>query len=210
MATHRGWLIDGIARRYKAKGTNLMTGEIEVGYHREFLNILKSTIMEPNRVANLKKLLTSLDEFEPYQKEAVRRAMLEIIAVGIMSVVAKIINNASDDDDDNWQLEALAYLSNRVLLETSALSLTPTPVPYMELLTVLNSPVAGTKQVEQMLDVMDLIWGSEEVERGPYKGMSKRERYILKQIPGVKGSMSLRDPDSANQFLKYKALNWLY
>jgi hypothetical protein len=210
VATHRGWLIDGIARRYKAKGTNLMTGEIEVGYHREFLNILKSTIMEPNRVANLKKLLTSLDEFEPYQKEAVRRAMLEIIAVGIMSVVAKIINNASDDDDDNWQLEALAYLSNRVLLETSALSLTPTPVPYMELLTVLNSPVAGTKQVEQMLDVMDLIWGSEEVERGPYKGMSKRERYILKQIPGVKGSMSLRDPDSANQFLKYKALNWLY
>ena len=210
VATHRGWLIDGLSRRWKAKGENYMSGEIEVGYHREFLSVLKSTILEPNRLANLRRLMTNLDSYEPYQKEAIRRAFMEIVVVAALGLVAKLLNNASDDDDDNWELEAAAYLANRALLESSALSLTPTPVPYAELVTVLNSPVAGTKQMQHAFDVIDLLYGGDEVERGPYEGMTKREKYILKQIPGIKGSMSLRDPDSANQFLKYSALKWLY
>ena len=32
----------------------------------------------------------------------------------------------------------------------------------------------------------------------------------MKLIPGLKGSMSLRDPESPNQFLKYRTLEWLY
>jgi len=216
-ATHRGWLIDGISRRWKAKSVNLRTGEIEVGHHRELLNILHSTIMSPERLHNLRHLLATYNELEPYQQEAVRRCLLEMASVAVFSIIAKVINNAFDDEDDeNWKLEALAYLSNRVLLETASLSLsTPLPglqplLPYTEVVAVLNSPVAGTKTLQSLLDINDLLFGNEEVERGPYKGMTKRQKFIMKQIPGIKGSMSLRDPSAANQFLKYSALSWLY
>ena len=36
VTTHRGWFIDGIARRFKAESKNLLTGYKEVGYHRYF------------------------------------------------------------------------------------------------------------------------------------------------------------------------------
>lgn len=207
-ATHRGWLMDGIARRWKAKGVNYMTNEVEVGYHREFKDILVNTLFSAERIHNIRELLAVWDTLEDYQKEAVLRTMFEMAAVAGLIVVSAIINGmADDDDDDNYALEFAAYLSNRVLLETAALSFTPTPVPYTEVLTVLNSPVAGTKQIEVLQDLPDLLdWRT--VERGPYKGYPRAVKTVFKLLPGVKGAFMLRDPQSANQFLKNKPLKW--
>lgn len=209
VATHRGWLIDGISRRWKAKGVNYMTGDMEAGYHREFWNLFRNTIFSKEIINNMKELFANWDNLESYQKEAILRTLFEMAFVVSLAIVAKIVNGLSDDEDDNYALEFSAYLSNRVLLETAALSLTPTPLPYMEILTVLNSPVAGTKQLETLQDLPDLLnW--QEVEKGPYKGYPKAAKTTLKLIPAVKGAFTVRDPESANQFLKNKPLKWLY
>ena len=202
--THRGWLIDGIARRYKPESKNLATGYTEVGYHRYFGTFLKDTVLKREKLLNLRYALDSWNELESHQKEAVMRSILDIGIVVAMSIIAKFINNLAEEDEE---LEFQAYLANRVLLETTALS--PTPLMFMELTQIINSPVAGTRQIEYLMDIADLF-NSEEIEKGRFKDMTKRERFLLRLMPGVKGYYMSQDPGASNQFLKNKALRWLY
>jgi hypothetical protein len=218
--THRGFLIDGLAKRFKARGVNYINGEVEVGFHRsfvtEFLPMLGKSVLNVKRMSDLRNVFDMWGELDIYQKEAAIKSLAEMAMVTAVAVAAYALNSWSDDDEDNYVLEFMAYTANRVLIETSALSLAmiPTPngisIPYYEITTILNSPVAGTRQLESIVNLTDILMGGETIERGPYEGFTKRTRTIAKIAPGVKGLFQTRDPDSANNYIKNKTLTWLY
>lgn len=204
--THRGWLIDGLARRFKPESKNLATDYTEVGYHRYFGRFLLDTVLKKEKLLNLKFAFDYYHTLESHQKEAVLKSVTEIAIVVAMAIVAKIINNMADDDQEP-EMEFAAYLSNRLLLELSALS--PTPLMLVESLQIISSPIAGTRQLETLMDIADIFSGK-EIESGKFEGKTKREKFLIRMIPGIKGYYSSFDPDSSNEFLKNKALRWLY
>lgn len=214
-ATHRGWLLNGIANRWKGETTNFMTGQTEIGYHRGMVNVMKDMMWGENKVKSLKELFSRerWDKLTIPQKQAVLFSLVEMTAVTALIALAYALNGIADDDEDNYGKQFSAYIANRTLLETSALSTSLGlifPVPYTQLLEILNSPVAGTRQLESLVDISDIFWGGDEIKSGIYEGMTKRQRKFLKLTPGLNGLYKLNDPRSSNRFLKQKALKFLY
>lgn len=218
--THRGWLIQGLINRFKAKGINEMTGLMEEGYYKTIWDMLASSV-KTRKIQNL-FIKENWNKLEDFQKEAVLRIAYDHLVVLGMLLVAKVLNNIADDDDDEYSTQFAAYLANRVFLEVSALSLgtvdptTGYPAPMLGLLElngILTNPFVFTKQFDVMLDFKDLISFNTEIERGPYKGMSKTTRALLKLTPGAKGIMtawSAEGIESINNFIKSKPLKAVY
>lgn len=208
IATHRNWLIGGIADRFKKRSVNFMTGEIETGYHRETFSFF-SQMYTAAKIGGIKKMLEDFNNLDEYQKESLYRSLRELVVIAALILTAKLINAAAEDEDDKWMLQAAAYLTNRVIIETSSLSITPMPMPYNELVTVLNSPIAGVRQIEAIQNITEIL-NTDIIQSGTYEGYTKQQRAIMKLIPGFKGFMNTINPEAANQFLMNKPLKQIY
>ena len=222
ITTHRGWLFRNIQDRFKTEGVNYMTEEYEVGFYRKGYSFIfdyaKDIWFSTDRINEIKSLMSKYNELKPHEKEAIRRLLFEQATVMMMIVIASLINGYADDEED-YTLDTMAYLSNRVLLETASL------VPFVlapsaegmvigspavtELTATLDSPFIMTRQIDAMADLTD-FFSTEEIERGTYKGYSKVAKNLIKLTPGLKGLYTLRDPGASNQFLKNKPLKYLY
>lgn len=204
VAIHRNWLFSGVYRRLKKKGFNFMMGTIDEGYYRTAISLLSHTFFSADRVNSVKAALTVWNELKPYQKKAVLRVMYDMGAILFFVVVAKMFNKLeADDDDDLWTIDAMAYLSNRALLEVSAF------VNPGEYINALRNPFVPARNIEYMMDLLE-IFNSDEITKGPWEGYSHRERFFYRLLPGVKGAVLSYDPEYSNNFLKQKPLKWLY
>lgn len=231
VTTHRGWLFRNIQLRLKPKGVNYQTGEMDEGWYLTTFDFIRKTFLSKERVTNLKALLARWETLDAYQKQGVLRTLWETAFIFAASSLAMILNNiALDSDEDDDLIQYLAYQSNRVLLELGVMNPSlvlafdpftdhpdgnnfawrmPLAANIQELVAILNSPVAATRQLDDLMDLTYLL-SNEEIESGPYEGMTKRERLLIKMVPGMKGIYQARDPKSRNQYLKNKTLNWLY
>jgi len=230
VTTHRGWMFRNIQLRLKPKGVNYQTGEVEEGFYMSFWEFMRKTFFSNERVSSLKELIARWEKLEPYEKQGVLRTLWEMAFIYAVSTLALIVNNAAMDADDDDLINYMAYQSNRVLLELGVMNPTlvvavdpfsdnpdannlalrlPFASNIQEMVAILNSPVAAARQVDTLTDWMDLFSG-ELVESGPYEDMSRRQRFLIKMTPGAKGIFQARDPNSRNQYLKNKTLNWLY
>lgn len=231
VTTHRGWLFRNIQLRLKPKGVNYQTGEMDEGWYLTTFDFIRKTFLSKERVTSLKSLLARWETLDAYEKQGVLRTLWETAFIFAVSSLAMILNNlALDSDDDDDLIQYLAYQSNRVLLELGVMNPSlviavdpftdhpdgnnlawrmPLAANIQELVAILNSPVAATRQLDDLMDLTHLL-SNQEIESGPYEGMTKRERLLIKMIPGMKGLYQARDPKSRNQFLKNKTLSWLY
>ena len=203
---HRNWLFDGISKRFKAEGFNFRTLEYEKGYYRDFpsaFQVIGNFFYSDKRILSLHKAMLKYDSLQPWQKDNVKRLYTEMLMVAGFTVLAVLINQAAGDDDDDDAMDLLAYLSNRMLLEVSSFY-NPT-----EITTAVTSPFVPMRDIELIMDFGKALDFS-EIERGPWEGYSHSGKYFLQWIPGVKGINLIRDPQSANQFLKNKPLKPLY
>jgi tRNA nucleotidyltransferase (CCA-adding enzyme) len=203
---HRNWLFDGISKRFKAEGFNFRTLEYEKGYYRDFpsaFQVIGNFFYSDKRILSLHKAMLKYDSLQPWQKDNVKRLYTEMLMVAGFTVLAVLINQAAGDDEDDDAMDLLAYLSNRMLLEVSSFY-NPT-----EITTAVTSPFVPMRDIELVMDFGKALDFS-EIDRGPWKGYRHAEKYFLQWIPGVKGINLIRDPQSANQFLKNKPLKPLY
>jgi hypothetical protein len=203
IATHRGWLFNGVAQRLKKKGINYATDQMEEGYYRTVFRGIKKyihVVYNPKLMKNMMEDWKNLKDFERYN---LLRSMYEMSAIIAMYTMALILNKAAEDeDDDDWTLQFAAYMSSRMLLETSVFA---PPFVATELTSTLTNPIAGTRHIEDMMNIMDLF-DAEDIRSGPYKDHSRAFKYLVKLTPGIRGWWELRDPASKNRYLKMKAL----
>lgn len=202
MTIHRGWLISGLYRRLKKKGLNVSTGDMEEGYWNTTFSFLGKTFMHENRMQFVRNGLEEWNNLNDYEKENIKRMIYEMLFASMATAVAIIFNGLADDDDD-YGKDVMAYMSNRVLMELGAFV---PPIIVSELTNTLANPLVPMRQIELMFDFNDMFFGSEEIESGQWKRFTKRQRAFYRLIPGVKGLALIRDPKSANQFLKNKPL----
>jgi len=199
---HRGWLFEGLSRRLKSKGYDFTLNQITEGDFRTVMNLIGRFFMSPKKLRSIQEYLAKYNELEDYQKENLKRVMLELSMIGAFTVLALFLNSGDDDEEDYFR-DLLAYQSNRVLLEVSSF------YNPNEFVSAIKDPIVPARDLELVTNFTDMF-NTKEIESGKWEGMTKQQKYFLQLIPGVKGAMVIRDPESQNSFLKNKPLKNIY
>jgi hypothetical protein len=209
-ATHRNWLFQGIQDRFNPYVWDYSINEMSGGRYVTAYRLASSLFKEAVIDKKIPELIANWNNLEDFEKRNILRVLADQVYVAAFFVFYLLMNALADDDkEDDYFLESMAYLSSRLLLEQSALvpvSVLTGNIPMVsELMAVMESPVPAARQLDLITDIYGWFDGT-EVERGAYKGMSKRQKKFLKLIPGVKGAIESTDPKAKNQWLKNKAL----
>lgn len=211
VAIHRNWLFGGIQKRFRKRGFNFMTGQVEEGHYNvplrkagSLFRMIKSMYFNEATTDDLRTMLTNgYENLDDIEKIAIKRVLTEMAFAALAVGVAVLLNKLADDDEDNYIMELSAYLGNRVAIEASSF------YNPQEFITVIKDPFVPLRLIEYSFDFVDILDG-EEIERGAWEGWSRRERFFARLFPGVKGMQTLADPSGPNQFLKNKPLKQLY
>lgn len=86
-------------------------------------------------------------------------------------------------DDDKRGTRMLAYSLNRLKLETGALSIIWPPTFFRNILTLVQSPAAGVRMIEDLSDVFDPLAAFHEVQSGRFKGWNRALKNIYVSTP---------------------------
>jgi len=204
IAIFRNFFIRMVSDRFKASGYNHVTDQWDEGSYIAFgKGIYK--MMSEGKWFELTKKLAAWNKLTDLEKYGVKSVMYDLAALVTLSTLSLIMHakvKDIDDEEDKWKYEFLSYLTNRLLLESTA------AINPREYMTVLSNPFVPLKYLDYTLSATDLFSGR-IVESGTYEGYSVRTRYLLRVIPGVRGYFTTLDPQSSNQFLKTKALEFL-
>jgi len=199
---HRGWLFEGLSRRLKSKGYDFTLNQITEGDFRTVMNLIGRFFMSPKKLRSIQEYLAKYNELEDYQKENLKRVMLELSMIGAFTVLALFLNSGDDDEEDYFR-DLLAYQSNRVLLEVSSF------YNPNEFVSAIKDPIVPARDLELVTNFTDMF-NTKEIESGKWEGMTKQQKYFLQLVPGIKGMNVMKDPESQNQFLKSKPLKPIY
>ena len=216
--THRGWLSIVASRRFKNRHLNVETGEIEEGSYRTVWNYMGRYIQE-YRKSNFKEFVksfkTAFDSADPAEADLIRRNMkrvgIEMSILNGLMLLGFILHGLADDDEfeDSYGIQGMSYLFNRTLNELSSAQ----TASVSEFAGVIESPFVGYHTVKNFTDVGDLFSG-EEVKYGTYRGLSERERFITKMVPGIKQIFDLSSADRIknmrNTYMFYNDSNFNY
>jgi hypothetical protein len=198
--THRGWLVTGLQKRLKSKGFNYQLNEMDEGYYRTFGRVLMEGISNSIKEKKISELLMTWNTLEDFEKMNVMRALYDYAFILALYTVALILSKLADDDEEEiWTINFMAYMANRTLVEVSAL--TP-PFALNELDAILNSPVAGANQLNQILNFMGFL-NTDVLESGMYEDKMKLTRKIIKMTPGLKGAYENFYPGEKNKYIRY-------
>lgn len=205
LVMHRNFMIVGIQDRFKGKQFNYNTGETEIGIYRSVGKLIAQQFSNGKWFA-MKSLLDNYNNMEEYEKYNVRKAMLEVVNFITLSLAVSMILVPladSGDGEDEWALQAITYLAMRSAFEFRTL------YNPLELTALLNSPSAAFNSINNMADMLKLLWipnwSSDGIFKksasGPYKGMPKILKNLIKFTP-VKNVIEATDPKPKRNYLQ--------
>lgn len=188
--THRGWLSIVASRRFKNRHLNIETGEVEEGSYRTLWNFMGRYIKEykkGNFGDFVKSWKAAFDSADPAEAQLLRRNMkrigIEMSILNGLMLIGFLLNGMADDDEfeDSYGIQGMSYLFNRTLNEMSSAQLGS----VNNFSEVIESPFVGWNTVKTFTDAGDLFSG-EQVKYGSYRGLSERQRFLTKLVPGAK------------------------
>ena len=178
---YRKWMKIQFNRRWQAGQQNLATDSWEEGYYRTFGRMMNQWIRGGVQLS------AQLDNMTTEERANIKRAITEIAQFFAVWALANWIE-WPDDKKRPWALKLAEYSSKRLAHELGGLA--PSPVMLQELLKTVKSPVPSVTVINNglnaMMSAVDPEDWVDEIQSGPYKGMSTLEKNILKApIPGV-------------------------
>lgn len=190
---HRGWLVSGAIERFKKGGLNYETGEFEEGYYRTVTRAIGNMMKSEGTIRQKLAYWKNLSELE---RRNVHRMLADLaFTVAVYSIYMLLNNIADDDEDDSWFVQYLAYQSTRIFMEQVAFQ-NPT-----EVLQILNSPTPATSTLESIKDLSKVMFDWSEIETGPYKGMHKFEKIMIKNSL-MKNLYEMQFPGEKNRYVR--------
>lgn len=178
---YRKWMKAQYNKRFQANQYNVTMSQFEEGYYRTIGR------MANNFVRGGVALSEQWDNMTEHEKANVRRAVTEMIQFFAVLALANLIE-WPDDKNRPWALKLAEYSSKRLAHELGGLA----PSPYMpqELLKTVSSPFPAASVIRNGFNLvnsaMDPRDWSNEIQSGPYKGLSTLEKNFIKApLPGV-------------------------
>ena len=178
---YRKWMVPLYKRRFGAESIDITTGEKYRGYYRTLLKVIQELKRGEIQLSMLKDQLSERDW------QDVKRAICEIFQFLAAWGASEFID-WPDDKDRPWGLKLGEYATHRLAHELGGL--TPSPAMINEILKTVKTPFAMLSMVQNtsnlassLLDPRDWI---DELQSGPYKGMSTLEKNFVKApLPGI-------------------------
>lgn len=172
---YRKWMVPLYKRRFGAETVDITTGERYRGYYRTLVKVVQELKRGEIQLSMLKDQLSERDW------QDVKRAIFEI-AQFLAAWGASEFIDWPDDKDRPWGLKLGEYATHRLAHELGGL--TPSPAMINEVLKTVKTPFAMLSMVQNttnlassLLDPRDWV---DELQSGPYKGMSTLEKNFIK------------------------------
>lgn len=205
LVMHRNFMIVGIQDRFKGKQFNYNTGETEVGTYRSVGKLISQQFSSGKFLA-LRQLTENYNNLEDYEKYNVKKVLLEIANILVLSLaVSTLLIPLADsgDGEDDWAMQAITYLAMRSAFEFR------TMYNPFELTSLLNSPSAAMSSIDNIASMLKLLWIPNWLEggvfkaasSGPYKGMPKILKNFIKFTP-AKNIIEASDPKPKRNYLQ--------
>lgn len=178
---YRKWMKIQYNRRFQVAQGNLATDSWEEGYYRTVGRMLNQWIRGGVQLSE------QWDNMTTEERANIKRAITEMVQFFAVWALANWIE-WPDDKKRPWALKLAEYSSKRLAHELGGLA--PSTIMPQELLKTVKSPIPATTVVQNSFNLINSAidptdW-VDEIQSGPYKGMSTLEKNILKApIPGV-------------------------
>lgn len=178
---YRKWMKIQYNRRFQAAQGNLATDSWEEGYYRTVGRMLNQWIRGGVQLSE------QWDNMTTEERANIRRAITEMVQFFAVWALANWIE-WPDDKKRPWALKLAEYSSKRLVHELGGFA--PSTIMPKELLKTVKSPIPATTVIQNSFNLINSAidptdW-VDEIQSGPYKGMSTLEKNILKApIPGV-------------------------
>lgn len=158
---------------------------------------IKRHYFDKSKIDQLKELYKDhYDELDDYEKGCLKRVTYEFLfsTLGFW-LISSIIRAMADDDRDNWWKQEAAYLTLRASLETRG------NVLPIEVFNMLNSPTAAWSTLQYWGDLTTVALQDpfQEINRGPYRGLNRFQRSLIKATP-LRSIYEARDPRSKLEY----------
>ena len=163
----------------------------------ENISFLRKHFFDQKKIDQLRELYKDhYDELDDYEKGCLKRVTYEFLfsTLGFW-LISSIIRAMADEDRDNWWKQEAAYLTLRASLETRG------NVLSIEVFNMLNTPTAAwsTLQYWGDLTTVALQDPTEEINKGPYRGLNRLQRSLIKATP-LRSIYEARDPRSKLEY----------
>lgn len=150
-----------------------------------------------NKIDQLKELYQNhYDELDDFEKGCLKRVTYEVLfsTVGFM-IISSLVRAMADDDKRNWWKQEAAYLTLRASLETRG-NILP-----IEVINLLNTPTAAWSTLQYWGDLITMMLNNptQEIKKGPYKGMNRFQRSLIKATP-LRSIWEAQDPRSKMEY----------
>lgn len=178
---YRKWMKIQYNRRFQAAQGNLATDSWEEGYYRTVGRMLNQWIRGGVQLSE------QWDNMTTEERANIKRAITEMVQFFAVWALANWVE-WPDDKKRPWALKLAEYSSKRLAHELGGLA--PSTIMPQELLKTVKSPIPATTVVQNSFNLINSAidptdW-VDEIQSGPYKGMSTLEKNIIKApIPGV-------------------------
>lgn len=161
------------------------------------ISFLRKHFFDQKKIDQLRELYKDhYDELDDYEKGCLKRVTYEFLfsTLGFW-LISSIIRAMADEDRDNWWKQEAAYLTLRAFLETRG------NVLPIEVFNMLNTPTAAwsTLQYWGDLTTVALQDPTEEIDKGPYRGLNRLQRSLIKAT-FLKSIYEARDPRSKLEY----------
>lgn len=161
------------------------------------INYVYRHYFNQDKINQLKELYQNhYDELNDFEKGCLKRVTYEVLfsTVGFM-VISSIIRAMADDDKRNWWKQEAAYLTLRASLETRG-NILP-----IEVINLLNTPTAAWSTLQYWGDLTTMMLNdpTQEIKKGPYKGMNRFQRSLIKASP-LRSIWEAQDPRSKMEY----------
>lgn len=158
---------------------------------------LKRHYFDKSKIDQLKELYKDhYDELDDYEKGCLKRVTYELLfsTLGFW-LISSIIRAIADEDRDNWWKQEAAYLTLRASLETRG------NVLPIEVFNMLNTPTAAWSTLRYWGDLTTVALQdpTEEINKGPYRGLNRLQRSLIKATP-LRSIYEARDPRSKLEY----------
>jgi hypothetical protein len=190
---HRGWLISGLSERFKSKGINYETGEMEEGFYRSTGRTIMALL---STKGGIKSKLATWNNLDDFQKKNTIKMIIDLSFSALVLTMSIVMNNIVDDaDEDDWWIQYLGYQMNRIRLEQMAF------ISGKEAMNILNSPTAASNLFDSAASLINLATDWDKIEYGAYEGMYRFEKALIKNSL-LKNIWELQAPEQKNKFLR--------
>ena len=190
---HRNWMVSGVTERFKGANLNPILKEMEEGYYVSTYKLVARFLSESG---NIKQKLAVWDTLDAYQKGNVMKTISDIAFSVSIVIISNLMQALADDEPDEYWIQMLAYLLNRIRLEQVALMGTS------EAFSMLNKPTAAGGLIDTVSSSFKLVTNFEKIEYGAYEDMYQFQKAIIKNSR-LKNIWEMRSVSALKQKNKY-------